>query len=341
MILKNFNGYYQNARGLRTKSHMFLSQAAQSDYDFIAISETWLTNNFYDREYFDNRYNVYRCDRSVADSGAARGGGVVLAVRAEYRPVRRDWPVPAATGCECVWVSVALPSLQNHNLNLAHGILKERSLNIACVYIPHGPCYKELLISFFDITSQLTMDHPDDIFLIVGDFNVSQAEWVSSPSNAMNLVSGRNYASQRLLDFLCFTDLKQYNCIFNSYKKILDLIFCSVSCKVRKCDKPLVAEDALYHKALLVDLELNYTPRLAPSVGSVFNFHSANYEQINSELLKINWYTYFSDLNCEASVAKFYTFLNSIIKKYVPRRKLRSSSKLPAWHNASLKKILN
>ncbi|KAI8424353.1 hypothetical protein MSG28_002892, partial [Choristoneura fumiferana] len=76
------------------------SKAAQADYDFIGISETWLTADFYDREYFDSRYSVYRCDRSIVDSGAARGGGVVLAVRAEYRPVRRDWPVPSPAGCD-------------------------------------------------------------------------------------------------------------------------------------------------------------------------------------------------------------------------------------------------
>lgn len=101
-MLAKLRGYYQNVRGLRTKSHGFLSNVVINDYDFLCISESWLTSDFYDREYFDSRYTVFRCDRSVAASGCVAGGGVLIAVRASCQPVRRDWPCPPAASAECI-----------------------------------------------------------------------------------------------------------------------------------------------------------------------------------------------------------------------------------------------
>lgn len=102
IVNKLFNGYYQNVRGLRTKSHTFFSQVSLADFDFICLTETWLTSDFNNREYFDKRYTVFRFDRSLAESGVGRGGGVAVAVRAEYLPELRDWPVPSRAYCDCV-----------------------------------------------------------------------------------------------------------------------------------------------------------------------------------------------------------------------------------------------
>lgn len=55
--------YYQNVRGLRTKSHEFLSNILDCDYDVVCVTESWLNDGFYSSEYFDSRYDVFRCDR--------------------------------------------------------------------------------------------------------------------------------------------------------------------------------------------------------------------------------------------------------------------------------------
>jgi hypothetical protein len=117
-------------------------------------------------------------------------------------------------------------------------------------------------------------------------------------------------------------------------------VLCNRGCVVSACDEPLVSEDVLYHKALTINFELSYVPRLKPLVKEIYNFHSANYEDINKELRDIDWGTYFCNISCEASVEKLYNLLNHLIDKYVPRRRLRSLSKSPAWYNKSLKKIL-
>ncbi|XP_077287785.1 uncharacterized protein LOC143912379 [Arctopsyche grandis] len=68
---------YQNVRGLNSKTVDCLSSVLVQHHDFIALTETWLNESVCDFEIFDDRYLVFRRDR------ASRGGGVLLAVRAD------------------------------------------------------------------------------------------------------------------------------------------------------------------------------------------------------------------------------------------------------------------
>lgn len=79
--------YYQNVRGLNTKTIQFSIAVAAQSHDVIALSETWLSESVLDAELFDGRYLVFRRDRG------SRGGGVLLAVRKQKvksaRPLHR------------------------------------------------------------------------------------------------------------------------------------------------------------------------------------------------------------------------------------------------------------
>jgi len=67
--------YYQNVRGLRTKTNELYASILAEEYDLIVLAETWLTDGFHNAELFDNRYHVVRADRSYG----RRGGGVLVA----------------------------------------------------------------------------------------------------------------------------------------------------------------------------------------------------------------------------------------------------------------------
>jgi hypothetical protein len=41
-------------------------------------------SSFHDEELFDNRYFVFRCDRSAASSSKKSGGGVLIAVKHDF-----------------------------------------------------------------------------------------------------------------------------------------------------------------------------------------------------------------------------------------------------------------
>lgn len=74
--------YYQNVRGLRTKTNEFYTACCDCDYDVIAITETGLIPSIHDSEIFSSdEYLVYRCDRGPLNSESNFGGGVLIAVR--------------------------------------------------------------------------------------------------------------------------------------------------------------------------------------------------------------------------------------------------------------------
>lgn len=328
---KTFKIYYQNVRGLRTKSHNFLSHVTTADYDLICLTESWLNSSFYDREYFDERYVVYRCDRSEKDSGAERGGGVIVAAKRSLLSLRRDWPCPPPAHAECLWVSIPLNNVNNR--------LHRSFLNIACVYIPHGSHHKDTVESFFDMASQCIVDCPNDTFLITGDFNVSHAEWMETNRGDLFLKPNTNHLIQCLSAFLAISNLKQFNNILNLHNRILDLILCSTNCLVAKCDHPLTLEDA-HHKALWLELKLSYSASTTTSGNAVYRIHSSDFVGLNNDLESIDWHYFFSDLTMEECVSKFYNQLYKVIDKYVPCNLFRSSNSTPLWHSKVLRRLL-
>lgn len=70
---------------MRSKTSLIRSFASQCDFDIFVLTETWLTSDFFDEEFFDSKlYNVYRKDRDVLSTGCTRGGGVLIAVKNIY-----------------------------------------------------------------------------------------------------------------------------------------------------------------------------------------------------------------------------------------------------------------
>ncbi|CAH1959366.1 unnamed protein product [Acanthoscelides obtectus] len=61
--------YYQNTRGLRTKTEEFYLNVLLEDYDVIAVTESWLNDEIFDGELVDDRYAVLRNDRATSTWG--------------------------------------------------------------------------------------------------------------------------------------------------------------------------------------------------------------------------------------------------------------------------------
>ncbi|KAG5863042.1 hypothetical protein JTB14_020704 [Gonioctena quinquepunctata] len=79
---KSLNVYYQNTRGLRTKTETFYTNILSEDYDIIAVTESWLTNGICNSELVDDRYTVVRKDREAI---SMRGGGVFVAIKKDLK----------------------------------------------------------------------------------------------------------------------------------------------------------------------------------------------------------------------------------------------------------------
>lgn len=50
--------FYQNVRGLRSKSKEFFLATSAANFDIIALTETWLTDGHNSSEYFPSNYHL-------------------------------------------------------------------------------------------------------------------------------------------------------------------------------------------------------------------------------------------------------------------------------------------
>ena len=71
--------YYQNVRGLRKKLNDLRLVLSETEYKIVILTETWLNNNINNELFNDDRYSIYRCDRTTTNNTFSIGGGVLIA----------------------------------------------------------------------------------------------------------------------------------------------------------------------------------------------------------------------------------------------------------------------
>lgn len=324
--------YYQNARGLRTKTIDFLRNVLNSDYDFICITETWLVPGIFDSELFDSRYSVYRTDRNCEAMGVTRGGGTLIAVRRELRADASAAPVAALPDAEITHIVVPI----------GQGSVTKK-LRLFVSYFPQGRQQADSQLSFFESLSDLYTDFPDDEFLVIGDFNISDAAWVQSDpaSQALKLDNPNfNCLTMQLAAFMHFCNWQQFNYIPNKNGRQLDLVLSNCKCEVNLAD-PLVPIDT-HHPVFYVTIDtVSIERHLTPARRIVRRFYAADYEKINSNLNEVDWESHLSNKDIETAVDCFYTIVNKIINDLVPSKSIsNSNNKYPVWFSYSLIRLI-
>lgn len=323
----NLRIYYQNVRGLRTKTNTFFRNLMIADYDIICLTETWLLPGIYDAELFDVRYSIYRCDRDYAYRGEELGGGVLVAVHQRFT-INGFSPI----------------AIENHvadALTVSLFINKHTSLHIFCGYFPHCRQHSDALGQFFEVVSDRLVAQPHDKYLVVGDFNVSQAQWILSAEGEHYLdANSSDNLIQLVSSFLSYTDFKQYNNVQNVNNRSLDLIFSDSLCSVSRCNEPLVPEDD-HHPALQVQFQLQNRECLTSAPRTIKLFRRADYEAINEAILAHDWTSLYSIDQVELALAEFYRVINEVISEYVPKLEVKRDSRYPPWFSRALIKIIN
>ena len=71
------NIYYQNGRGLRTKSHLFMPNILSVTCDIVILTETGLSSDIFSVELFSSCFSVFRCDRNFDRVHRRVGEGVL------------------------------------------------------------------------------------------------------------------------------------------------------------------------------------------------------------------------------------------------------------------------
>lgn len=325
--------YYENAGGLNT----FLSeyQLAVSDgcYDIYAFTETWLNNNTLNTQLFDDRFIVYRQDRSPLNSCKSTGGGVLLAVRSSYKS-QLLYP-PNVAHVEQLWVSI--------------GISDDSTLYTCVIYVPPDRVNDIVLIDkHIEVLNWVTLQlRARDNILVLGDFNLSGIVWQRNlhgcfhPNTSQSLIC---QASRNLLDAYNIASLKQMCGIQNENNRILDLCFVSnevcTDTLVAQAPLPLVKNN-MHHSPLLITLKIspqyNFT---STSETLSYDFKKVNFVSMIDFLVHIDWDDVLRDCDANSAAVTFSAILLYAIDQYAP---VKSKLKLvkPAWSNSQLRHLRN
>lgn len=319
--------YYQNVRGLRTKTLDLFNNVVCNNYDVVILSETWLNSSVFDSELFDSRYVVYRRDRETSGFHSAKnGGGVLIAVTKRFSSRRLS---QFESKCEDLWVQV----------ECCNDFGKNDTLHLCAVYLP-PPVQKHILEEFMsNVNSVLEQNNLKNLMLI-GDFNLGSIPWnhssvTDSPKNVVKNNNNNNVFSSMFLDFTVLHSLCQYNNLQNNKGRILDLILSTIDIqKLTDCD-PLTIIDPS-HPPLQFHAKFVANKSLEAKQRPHFCFYKADYVEIINELNTVSWDNEFRDCTTvDEMVSVFYTIIRKSITKHVPMVRT-NSRKYPIWFSRDL-----
>lgn len=311
--------------GMRTKHQAIFMASSEADYDLIIFVETWLNNDFHDGEFFDtNIYRVFRKDRDYQKMGCLRGGGVLIAVKKEFKATSLILP-----NCDTMLDQLCL------RLDGLNGVLF-----VIVSYIPPNS-QQSLYDAHLQNISELAPDDDADGYLVLGDYNLCKIVWSTLPN--LNLIYPSNVNSAIDINFLdtAFSlGLKQINSFYNTLDRLLDLVFISDNVKysIEKCDQPFYPSD-MHHVPIILTIDSYKFPNVDNVINYLYDFKGCNFEFINSYILGIDWLNIFKDRSLEDCYHEFVNIIKHILQTYVPKLK-PYCHKLP-WYTPGLKKIKN
>lgn len=311
--------YYQNVNGLRTKSNNFYQNVLNNNSEIICLTETNLSAAFFDSEFFPTSFSIFRKDRQ--HESKVRGGGVIVAVSSALASRSRE---DLSSGVEEVWVEIKGP---------------DRSLIVCCVYLP--PADDAALTVFTKNVTNIINNHPDTAFLITGDFNIPDVDWVTHSHSYLTPTLSNSLRGRLLRDTINLCSLTQYNHIRNAGGRILDLILLnnnnSLILNVQAAE-PLVPEDR-HHPAVEFNVKIDMPKPLKNNPILIPIFRKTNYIELRRCLSAIDWHVELSSLSTEDATIQFYTKISNLINRFVPKRKLRSG-KYPSWYSRATIRVL-
>lgn len=333
MAVKTLEILYQNVRGLRTKTLEFYRNLLKNRFDVVLITETWLISGILDGEVCDSRYDLFRLDRNYVLTNSTRGGGVMVLVRRELGGfLLGNTGVTPPT--DMIWVTIPSKSFNSS---------VSKNLHIALIYLsPDSNSLPQYIDNVRKSVSYVHSLHNNDNFLIVGDFNLPNIEWIPhiGPLHMRRGPIETQIAGQLLLDELNLLGLEQSNYSKNSFGNTLDLIFSNYNASTDISHISLVKEDQA-HPTLLIDSSNISLIPLKEVPLDKYNFRKCSYDKIINYLNNIDWRaTFESCLNVDCAVNCFNNELHKCIDLFVPKSKCKKASNFPLWYDNALYNII-
>lgn len=311
----NCSLYYQNVRGIRTKSNQFFENVLTNEYDVICLTETWLNRNFNSAEYFPREYDVFRADRDYDTLSVKYGGGVLIALRKVFQARRRrDLEVYA----ESVWVEVSTTD--------------QIKLLIGTFYYP--PRYSSVLFN-----EQMTelgdmLNNQNCRLMIAGDFNIPEIRW-KSPDTPLQ--SG-DTKGESLLQFMHLLNLTQRNSIENPAGNILDLVLSNFPFSECLASADSLVPPDTWHVSFYFTFII-HRPQRNYLECEKFLFSKGDYLGLFLYLRDHDWSRVLNISDANEAFYALTSVVHEAMRLFVPKHKCFRSS-YPPWFSHELKHLL-
>jgi hypothetical protein len=236
------------------------------ELDLIFVTESWLNDNFSDKEILPKGYNIVRKDRSANQ----RGGGVFIALRVDVPFTRitagRNGP-NWSDRLEIVAIELDMSTCEKC---------------LACVCYRPPSCDSHEWLALFTAFLETTTNY--EKVLITGDFNFPDLTWNSTlPPNSshMNPSTGSAKFKELSLDFF----LHQVNIYPIRQNHIIDLILTSASENIGNLSCIPLSTIGIFtdHHLLFFDLLL-YVKSTGCDRRTVFDFQHADWNALHETL---------------------------------------------------------
>lgn len=309
------NIYYQNVRGLRTKTSDFYANLCVENYDIVCLTETWLNESVGDSEIFSDMYEVYRKDR--VSSTKKWGGGVLIAIKNIYLGSERIFDLETD---DSIWMRAELSD--------------GGFLYVCSVYLSPNSSVSQYNMFFDKIETQFFREK--DRIVIVGDFNLL-VHGTDIPLEGYSDLKVKN-----LHQFLNYNGLCLCNNIKNKMGRTLDLVISNVNLLVDKADYPLSKVDE-YHPPLVIicdKMKKVGSRRILGDKGMHYVFNKGDYVLLYEHLNQTDWGPLYELDDPDLAVNFLYDNLQHSMSLSIPRGFSPKGHKYPRWYSfALIKKI--
>lgn len=274
----------------------------------VILTESWLKPEINDSEIFpvELQFDVYRCD-----SISKRGGGVLIAIKKSVS----SFCVRVCPDLETVFVCITSAFRQ--------------TIIGACYRAPSRD--SDYCDNLHSVLLNIQGLYPKAQFLIFGDFNFPDIDWVNYTT------SGSNDAKKFLDNCLNFNLIQVVNQPTRG-DNILDLVLTSSPELIENVDSVPGLSD---HNILLIELSIPVLTR-NPTIKTIRDFNKADYVAINQHLSSF-YQTYaenFFSRSVEENWLLFKNKINSLTEQFVPSVTVRSDRNNP-WYNKTLRSLNN
>ena len=295
-----------NARSIVNKRVELASRLSSISFDLVAVTETWLDSSINSAEIFPSTYHVHRKDRSRS------GGGVLLACSQKISSIRTS---ELETDCEIMWCKIVISNPYSR-------------LMVGVFYRPPSTDVSYLL----ELEKSLCLLERSGntlTTLLLGDFNLPNVVW-SNPSCPIG--------SDTLSSTFCsiFQDYFFHQMVSNLTRgnNILDLVLSTAPDLLfdLSVNEGLGSSD---HSSIEFKLRLKILrPKQSPTI--VYNFGSANWNNLRDDFSNIPWNTAFlmDDINDVWDAWK--DLFMEAVERNIPTKSLKHKRNAP-WFNSELR----